>query len=68
MANQFQGAVAAPTIVSGARAVSDVNSVRVKVDVRDDILEYDSNANSLTLLTVKTFCIKNHRKKGCTDI
>ena len=52
--NQFQGSIAAPTIVSGARAVSDVNATRIKVDVRDDILEYDSNANSLTLLTVKT--------------
>jgi len=54
MANQFQGAISAPTVVSGARAVSDVNATRVKVDVRDDILEYDPNANSLTLLTVKT--------------
>lgn len=54
MANQFQGAIAAPTIVSGIRAVSDVAATRVKVDVRDDILEYDPNANSLTLLTVKT--------------
>lgn len=53
MANQFQAPVSAPTVVSGARAVSDVNATRVKVDVRDDILEYDPNANSLTLLTVK---------------
>ena len=54
MANQFQGAIAAPTVVSGVRAVSDVNATRLKVDVRDDILEYDPNANSLTLLAVKT--------------
>ena len=54
MANQFQGPIAAPTIISGARAVTDVNATRLKVDVRDDILEYDSNANALTLLTVKT--------------
>jgi len=54
MANQFQGPITAPTIVTGIRAVTDVNAIRLKIDVRDDILEYDSNANALTLLTVKT--------------
>jgi hypothetical protein len=53
MANQFQGAITDPTVVTGARAVSDIVSTRVKLDVSDDILEYDPNANSLTLLSTK---------------
>ena len=52
-ASQFQGTITQPTVVSGARAVTDINSVRLKIDVRDDILEYDPNANQLTLLMIK---------------
>lgn len=51
--SQFSGPITQPTVVSGTRAVTDITSVRLKVDVRDDILEYDPNANQLTLLVVK---------------
>jgi hypothetical protein len=53
MANQFAADITAPTIVTGTRAVTDVVSDRLKVDMAEDILQYDPNANSLTLLSVK---------------
>jgi hypothetical protein len=48
---QFQ--TPTPTITTGARAVTDIQSVRVKVDVSDKIFQYDPNANALTLLLNK---------------
>jgi hypothetical protein len=53
MATKYSADITAPTIVTGARAVSDVESTRLKIDISDDILQYDPNANSLTLLSVK---------------
>ena len=50
---QQQFKPADPTIVSGQRAATDENSVRVKADVSEEIYTYDPNANSLTLLTTK---------------
>jgi hypothetical protein len=48
-----------PTIISGQRAATDENSVRIKADVSEEIYSYDPNANSLTLLATK---LRNRRK------
>ncbi len=53
MASKYQNAITDPTMVTGARAVTDIVAKRVKADVSDEIFEYDPNANSLTLLTTK---------------
>lgn len=42
-----------PTAVDGQRAVTDILTERVKIDVSDDIYQYDPNASSLTLLLTK---------------
>jgi hypothetical protein len=53
MATKFSADITAPTIVTGTRAVTDVEAKRLKLDISNDILQYDPNANSLTLLSVK---------------
>ena len=42
-----------PTVVTGVRATSDIVAGRIKLDVSDEIFQYDPNANSLTLLLTK---------------
>lgn len=42
-----------PTAVDGQRAVTDILSERVKIDISDTIYEYDPNSSSLALLTGK---------------
>lgn len=42
-----------PTVQTGVRKVTDILSERIKIDVSDEIFQYDPNANSLTLLTTK---------------
>lgn len=42
-----------PTAVDGQRAVTDIVTERVKVDISDEIYQYDPNASSLTLLLSK---------------
>jgi hypothetical protein len=54
---QFQ--TPAVTMTDGMRAITDIQSVRVKVDVSDKIYQYDPNANALTLLLNKA---RNKRK------
>ena len=48
---QFQAPT--PTVSTGARLVTGINAERVKIDVSDEIYQYDPNANSLTLLVTK---------------
>ncbi len=51
----FKGTFAppVPTAVDGQRAVTDILSERVKIDISDTVFQYDSNGSSLALLSSK---------------